>query len=70
MSGGRAGYDFALRAALAKNQFGAQLSDQVLYPNTSLDDKGEPLAGAQKYVLHFAKDQLPLGGAVLESRNV
>jgi hypothetical protein len=59
MSGGRAGYDFALRAALAKNQLGAQLSDQVIYPNAGVDDKGEPLTGAQKYVLHFAKGQLP-----------
>jgi hypothetical protein len=58
-SGGRAGYDFALRAALAKNQLGAQLSDQVIYPNTAVDDKGEPLTGALNYVLHFAKDQLP-----------
>jgi hypothetical protein len=39
MSGGRAGYDFALRAALAKNQLGAQLSDQVIYPNAAVDDK-------------------------------
>jgi hypothetical protein len=59
MSGGRAGYDFALRAALAKNQLGAQLSDQVIYPNTAVDDNGEPLTGTQKYVLHFAKNQLP-----------
>jgi hypothetical protein len=59
MSGGRAGYDFALHAALAKNQLGAKLSDQVMHPNTAVDDKGEPLTGVQKYVLHFAKDQLP-----------
>jgi hypothetical protein len=44
MSGGRAGYDFALRAALAKNQLGAQLSDQVIYPNTGVDDKAETAA--------------------------
>ena len=31
--GGRAGYDFALRAALAKNQLGAQLAQEILYPN-------------------------------------
>ena len=59
MAAGRAGYDFALRAALAKNQLGAQLSDQVIYPNTAVDDQGEPLTGARKYVLHFAKGQLP-----------
>jgi hypothetical protein len=35
------------------------LSDQVLDPNTSVDDKGEGLTGARKYVLHFDKGQLP-----------
>jgi hypothetical protein len=59
MAAGRAGHDFALRAALAKNQLGAQLSEQVLYPNTAVDDKGEPLTGARKYVLQCAKGQLP-----------
>jgi hypothetical protein len=45
-AGGRAGFDPGLRAALAKYELGAQLSDQVIYPNTSVDDKGEPLNGA------------------------
>ena len=58
-AGGRAGHDPGLRAALAKYEVGAQLSDQVIYPNTSVDDKGEQLTGAHKYVLHFAADQLP-----------
>jgi hypothetical protein len=34
-AGGRAGYDPGLRAALAKYEVGAQLSDQVIYPNTA-----------------------------------
>lgn len=58
-AGGRAGYDPGLRAALAKYEVGAQLSDQVLYPNTSVDDKGEQLTGARKYVLHFDTGKLP-----------
>jgi hypothetical protein len=58
-AGGRAGYDPGLRAALVKYELGAQLSDQVLYPNTSVDDKGEPLSGANKYVLHFDTGKLP-----------
>ncbi|TIL60560.1 MAG: DUF1254 domain-containing protein [Mesorhizobium sp.] len=58
-SGGRAGYDPGLRAALAKYEVGAQLSDQVLYPNTSVDDKGEQLSGSKKYVLHFEAGKLP-----------
>lgn len=58
-AGGRAGYDPGLRAALAKYELGAQLSDQVIYPNTSVDDKGEPLDGKNKYALHFDAGKLP-----------
>jgi hypothetical protein len=36
-AGGRAGYDPGLRAALAKYEVGAQLSDQVIYPNTGVE---------------------------------
>ena len=59
LAGGRAGHDLALRAALAKYVLGAQLSDQVIYPNCRVDDKDEPLNGANKYVLHFDKGKLP-----------
>ncbi|MGD0443925.1 MAG: DUF1214 domain-containing protein [Edaphobacter sp.] len=58
-AGGRAGFDPGLRAALAKYESAAQISDQVIYPNTSVDDKGEPLTGANKYVLHFDADKFP-----------
>jgi hypothetical protein len=58
-AGGRAGYDPGLRGALAKYELGAQLSDQVLYPNTSVDEKGEPLSGERKYILHFDAKKLP-----------
>ena len=34
-------------------------STQVIYPNTSVDDKGEPLTGEHKYVLHFDAGKLP-----------
>lgn len=57
--GGRAGGDFALRAALAKNAIGTQLAEQVLYPNTQVDDQGAALDGKHKYVLHFEKGQQP-----------
>ena len=59
MAGGRAGYDFGLRAALCKYETGAQVADQVLYPNTVVDDQGEPLTGTRKYVLHFDAGKLP-----------
>jgi len=58
-AGGRAGYDLGLRAALARYETGAQVSDQVIYPNTSVDDKGEQLNGSHKYVLHFDAGKLP-----------
>ncbi|WP_420995268.1 DUF1254 domain-containing protein [Cupriavidus sp. 30B13] len=58
-AGGRAGHDFALRGALAKYEIGAQLSDQVLYPNTKVDAAGEALTGARSYVLHFDAGKLP-----------
>ncbi len=59
MAAGRAGHDFALRAAIARYQLGAQLSEEVLYPNTQVDVEGEPLTGARKYALQFAKNQMP-----------
>jgi hypothetical protein len=59
LAGGRAGHDLALRAALAKNELGAQLSDQVIYPNCTVDDKNQPLDGTNKYVLHFEKGKQP-----------
>ncbi|WP_338580911.1 DUF1214 domain-containing protein [Pseudomonas sp. MAG733B] len=59
MVGGRAGHDYAMRAALAKNVIGAQLSEQVLYPNTQVDDQGSALDGKHKYVMQFAEGQQP-----------
>ncbi|WP_216850448.1 DUF1254 domain-containing protein [Granulicella sp. L46] len=58
-AGGRAGFDSGLRAALAKYESATQISDQVIYPNTSVDEKGEPLTGGNQYVLHFDADKLP-----------
>jgi len=59
MGGGRAGFDYAVRAAFAANLTGANMPEEILYPNTRVDDKGGPLSGAHKYVLHFDKDGLP-----------
>jgi len=59
MGGGRAGFDYATRAAFAANLTGANVPEEILYPNTRVDDKGQPLNGANRYVLHFDKDKLP-----------
>ena len=56
--GGRAGSDPALRAALVKYELGAQLQDQVLYPNTTVDDR-RATVGSRRYVLHFDAGKLP-----------
>lgn len=59
MAGGRAGHDLALRAALASNLLGANVPEESLYPNSRVDDRNQPLLGANKYVLHFAEGHLP-----------
>lgn len=59
LAGGRAGHDFALRAALAKGALGSQLASEVLYPNCAVDAAGDPLSGAHAYRLHFPGGQLP-----------
>jgi len=59
MGGGRAGFNYALRAAFSANLTGANVPEEILYPNTRVDDKGELLSGAHKYVLHFDKDKTP-----------
>jgi hypothetical protein len=59
MGGGRAGFNYAVRAAFAANLTGANVPEEILYPNNRVDDMGAPLTGEHKYVLHFDKDKLP-----------
>ena len=59
MGGGRAGFDYTLRAAMAANLTGANVPEEILYPNTRVDDQGAALSGANKYVLQFDKDKIP-----------
>jgi hypothetical protein len=59
MAGGRAGFNYAMRAAFSANLTGANVPEEILYPNTRVDDQGAPLSGANKYLLHFDKDKLP-----------
>jgi hypothetical protein len=59
MGGGRAGANYALRAAFSANLTGANVPEEILYPNTRVDEKGDALTGANRYVLHFDKDKLP-----------
>jgi hypothetical protein len=42
-----------MRAAFSANLTGANVSEEMVYPNTRVDDKGAPLSGANRYVLRF-----------------
>jgi hypothetical protein len=56
---GRYGTNYALRAYVALIGFGANLPEDAIYLNVRVDGRGQPLNGARRYVLHFAKGQTP-----------
>jgi len=56
---GRYGTDYAKRATVAAFGLGANLPQDAVYPTTSVDASGRKLTGAEKYVIHFEKGQLP-----------
>lgn len=45
MGGGRAGFNYAVRAAFSANLTGANVPEEILHPNTRVDDQGQPLSG-------------------------
>jgi hypothetical protein len=47
------------RAIIAMAGLGANQPEDAVYPLNFADDKGSPLNGDNKYVLHFDKDNLP-----------
>lgn len=56
---GQYGDDYDRRAAVAIMGLGANLDQDALYQYTNVDQSGEPLSGANKYRIHFAKDEMP-----------
>jgi hypothetical protein len=56
---GRASHNFALRAAYAKYIIGANVPEELVYPNTAVDGDGDPLTGERRYQLRFAAGQVP-----------
>ena len=56
---GAYGTDYNTRAAVAMVGLGANLPQDALYPNTSVDHQGKTLRGDQRYRLHFNAHQLP-----------
>ena len=57
------------RCAPLSNQLGAQLAQEVLYPNAQVDDKGEPFTG-ERNMSSFCEGPDSTGGNVLESGDV
>ena len=47
------------RAMVAQMGLGANLPEDAIYPFNLADEGGKPLDGANKYAIHFAKDEVP-----------
>jgi hypothetical protein len=56
---GQYGTDYLQRAAVTYVGLGANRPQDAVYPTSEVDATGQPYDGANKYTLHFAKDQLP-----------
>lgn len=57
------GTNYKHRALIALLGLGANLIADACYPNCLVDEKGEKLSGAKKYVIHFEKGKLPPANA-------
>ncbi|WP_250452811.1 DUF1214 domain-containing protein [Caballeronia sp. ATUFL_M2_KS44] len=53
------GTDYILRAYLARHQMAATTKEGEVKPVAHLDSEGHALNGANRYVMHFAPNQLP-----------
>ena len=51
------------RTGVALFGLGANLPEDAIYPFNLGDSDGKPLTGANKYVLHFAKNEIPPAAA-------
>lgn len=56
---GRYGTEYLARAFAAWMDLGANLPEDAVYPTLRADAEGQALTGANRYVLHFDKGQLP-----------
>ena len=57
------GTDYGLRAVVALVGLGANIAPDAIYPNAFVDAEGKPFNGANHYVLHFNKGQMPPANA-------
>jgi hypothetical protein len=53
------GNSYLTRACIAMIGLGANQPEDAIYPLNVADADGAPLSGENRYVLHFAKDELP-----------
>jgi hypothetical protein len=53
------GTDYALRAVTAEVGLWANTAPEAYYPDADLDSAGRRLDGGHRYVIHFARGQLP-----------
>lgn len=56
---GNYGTAYEWRAIVALVGLGANLPEDAMYPRAITDGRGQPLSGAQHYVMRFARGQLP-----------
>ena len=60
---GRYGTDYLFRAIVALVGLGTNLPEDATYPLARVDAEGKALTGANRYLIRFAKGQLPPVGA-------
>jgi len=56
---GTYGTAYLKRALIARMGLGANVIEDALYPAAFADADGQPLSSSERYVVHFAKGQLP-----------
>jgi len=56
---GRYGTNYLNRALITAIGLGANRPEDAVYPTTETDAEGQPYSGANRYVMRFAKGQLP-----------
>jgi hypothetical protein len=57
------GNNYLKRAVVALAALGANLPEDAVYPLCVADSEGKPMNGANNYVMHFAKEELPPASA-------
>ncbi len=60
---GRFGTAYAYRAFIANTLLAANLPEDAVYPETSVDGNGAPLSGLRRYTIHFDAANLPPANA-------